>query len=426
MTEGLSRAQHVDEAVIQTCDHPCCKRFNERKAIIAQGRERARFARESGRPDQALAEAANRLDRYNTGIIRARAAEDVYGRDDPPHCLEELGPDAAAINAALGMPPGTVRQSDLVDDETGYRAGIYRSQSDGSVIVAYRGTLPEMLVDWETNIQNGLGRDTAQYRQARDLAEQLAVEGVEFDITGHSKGGGMASMAATVVPGVETYTFNAAGVSPRLVEAVGGSLRDLNQRLDAYRFDEEFLTSMQSVVDPAEKIRRAERLRDEMAGEAGLINPMTIEQISPAQVAERRALEEAPLPRGRAERRTGRRVRQEALSREAEATRTAIGNFLQSFDDEIEAARASMEKGGDLSEYFPPALGEPVDLGPAPNPVYLNARLNTLMNHKIEVVIDRMEETKRSDQADIQAALSRPLPAPRRLPALAPDPVGPQ
>lgn len=50
-------------------------------------------------------------------------------------------------NAALGLPPGTLTEADFRDDATGYKAALYRSRSDGSLVLAYRGTQPNMIVD---------------------------------------------------------------------------------------------------------------------------------------------------------------------------------------------------------------------------------------------------------------------------------------
>ena len=67
------------------------------------------------------------------------------------------------------------------------------------------------------------------------------------------------------------------------------------------------------------------------------------------------------------------------------------------------AARTAAEAGDDLSGYFPPALGTPVNLGDAGQASYLNDRLNALNNHTMTSVIDRMEERKTEDQATLSA-----------------------
>ena len=388
--QGLSRTAPADPADA-ACSDPCCQRFDERKALISQGRERAQHQDALGGNGDALRAAANRFETYNSGIIRARASAAVYDNAGAVHCLDRLS--TAEANTALGFPEGTLTDDNFRDDESGFKAEMFRSRSDGSLILAYRGTDPNKLVDWETNIENGLGRDTEQYRQARELAERIAESETPFDMTGHSKGGGIASMAAAVTPGVNATTFNSAGVSPSLVREVGGSTVGLNDRVSAFRYDEEFLTSMQAVTDPAEKIRRAEQLHSELEGTAGYrgwekFNPLKIKHISPASQAERENMGWSDFS--------------EKSTADSNFD-TARTNFLNKFAREIRTAREASAKGDKLEGYFPPALGKPVDLGDAPqNTVYgrdLNARLNALKNHTMESVLTRMEETKQADQA---------------------------
>lgn len=192
-------------------------------------------------------------------------------------------------------------------------------------------------------------------------------------------------MAAAVTPGVNATTFNAAGVSPDLLSSVGGGA-DAASRIQAFSFQNEFLTSMQRVTNPAEKLRRAQQLHAELAGDAGWVNPLSVEQISPAAEAARRA-----IPRNQ-------RSAQRAAAAAFNDRRTAM---LDSFQSEIDRARTLAAGGDNLSGYFPPALGTPVDLGNADNIGVVNDRLNMLRNHTMPQVIDRMEARKTADQATL-------------------------
>lgn len=390
---GLSRTAPANPqaAAAAACKDPCCQRFESREALIAQGRERARHQTANGGDGAALNAAADRFETYNSGIIRARAAAAVYEDEGAPHCLDRL--TTAEANDALGFPAGHLTDADFRNDETGFKAEMFRSRSDGSLILAYRGTEPNMLIDWETNVQNGLGRDTAQYRQARELARTISQSDVPFDIAGHSKGGGIASMAAAVTPGVQATTFNSAGVAPSLVNSVGGSTLGLNDRINAFHFDDEFLTSMQSLTDPAQKIQRAEQLLSEIEGTAGTINPMTAEFTNPATEAEF-----ASHSRWTRAGRAGRQAVQDQFALDRQ-------RFLDDFGAEIETARGLMNSGDNLEGYFPPALGNPVDMGDPPNDFLnrtLNDRLSALRNHTMEPVLTRMEAIKDEDQATLR------------------------
>lgn len=114
---------------------------------------------------------------------------------------------------SLGIDPGTLKGSG------GFDADIYRD-AQGHYVLAFAGTDPTSVDDWEANAQQGVGRLSSQHLQAIALAQHLAtaVGSENMVLTGHSLGGGLASTAsvATEVPAV---TFNAAGVHPNTVAA---------------------------------------------------------------------------------------------------------------------------------------------------------------------------------------------------------------
>lgn len=70
--------------------------------------------------------------------------------------------------------------------------------------------------DWESNIAQGKGERARQYDPAMDLAKKLALTlppGSNLNFTGHSLGGGLATLAA-LSTGAEATIFNSAALHP--------------------------------------------------------------------------------------------------------------------------------------------------------------------------------------------------------------------
>ncbi len=129
----------------------------------------------------------------------------------------------------------------LNDQNSGFGASIFRSTTEGEpeYIVAYRGTEIISGEDWNTNFQQGMGMATEQYDRALIIGEKMdnyAGPG-GFRTTGHSLGGGLASVtsATTGAPGT---TFNSSGLHSNTTQGINGVSdiqRALNeQNVDAY------------------------------------------------------------------------------------------------------------------------------------------------------------------------------------------------
>lgn len=149
-----------------------------------------------------------RFNRYREALPYARAALDMNKlgdspkppkKDEPPQpkakCLTRLPVTAEALCKELGLPAGTIKDVDLRNDETGFRAAMYRDESTGTLILVGRDTQPTSLADWQTNTRNGDGKDTPQYVAMRKLSGALADRNIPFDMAGYSKGGGLAQEA---------------------------------------------------------------------------------------------------------------------------------------------------------------------------------------------------------------------------------------
>lgn len=105
------------------------------------------------------------------------------------------------------------------DDTSGFKASLYYNEESKKYILAFAGT--EDLKDWITDIRQGLGLDNVkkgQYHKAVELANVVQkCVGQNLIITGHSLGGGLASIASAAT-GCNAYTFNAAGLHPKTLK----------------------------------------------------------------------------------------------------------------------------------------------------------------------------------------------------------------
>jgi len=129
----------------------------------------------------------------------ADASSDVYKKSSRsnilvPITLEEL--HARKVSA-------------LNNNQTGFKASVFRDEKD-DVILSYKGT--QGFKDWWYGNAQGLGLNTSQYIQAATVAKQMNREfGDKLKITGHSLGGGLATLAAAIT-NREATTFNSAGL----------------------------------------------------------------------------------------------------------------------------------------------------------------------------------------------------------------------
>jgi len=132
----------------------------------------------------------------------------------------------------------------------------YTASSDGQYILAYAGT--DDLDDLMDDIWQGLGWQSPQYDAAMELSDLIrqAIPIANVTATGHSLGGGLAS-AAAVVTGMNSYTFNSAGLHENtLVKTVNGvttekyvgslnRYNNANNLIQAYYVDWDLLSDVQ-------------------------------------------------------------------------------------------------------------------------------------------------------------------------------------
>ncbi|MCC6556009.1 MAG: type VI secretion system tip protein VgrG [Polyangiaceae bacterium] len=211
-------------------------RLEKRKAMIADGRARAAELPEDSPERKRLLAAADRLERNNHSVEMAKLSQSVYQDSGAPEGWRRIPPEE--------MPPG-LRDQVWEDKDSGFYAAMYESE-DGKKVLAFRGTNEGK--DWKTNIPQGIGMETDQYNEAHRLGQAMRnAYGPEgYEITGHSLGGGLASMAS-VSSGTKATTFNAAGLHPKTAARVGADFSKGAELIDTYGVAGEVLTSAQTV-----------------------------------------------------------------------------------------------------------------------------------------------------------------------------------
>jgi len=163
-------------------------------------------------------------------------AADVYlsakHDGEPPAGWTRASLDPAALRAVgIEMSDAEIRTR-LQPPDSGFRAEIYVPDKsmfgeNAKPVLVFKGSTGEIVdpgapngrresggEDFLNNGQQGIGMRSDYYDRAMQLGALLNQKtGGNFEIAGHSLGGGMAS-AASAVTGVRATTFNAAGLHP--------------------------------------------------------------------------------------------------------------------------------------------------------------------------------------------------------------------
>jgi hypothetical protein len=157
---------------------------------------------------------------------------------------------------AAGMDPGRL---DVPGSQ--FKAQVF-TDGQGNYVLAFRGT-QEGAADWMTNFAQGTGQVTDEFdrlapQAAQEFARAFGERGVDADgnptytnlaITGHSQGGGLATVASAVT-GIPAVTFDPSGVHDRTLERLGLDGEQFRQQAEdgqvrRYSMFEDALTQVQ-------------------------------------------------------------------------------------------------------------------------------------------------------------------------------------
>lgn len=217
--------------------------WERRKALIAKGKQSA---------DPKVRAAAERLELNNTGVEKARLAENIYGPEKgfvgefkPPVGWNDISNDPKAL-AKYGIEPDDLK----VEQAPNFKAKVYEPQEDVfgkdlSASVVFRGT--QSFPDWVANAKQAVGAENDYYKQAVKIGNKIEMSNAPMDCSGHSLGGGMAS-ACSRASGKPGWTFNAAGLNSKTLKKYSSTEvipQDGKENIHAYRVKGEMLTGLQ-------------------------------------------------------------------------------------------------------------------------------------------------------------------------------------
>jgi filamentous hemagglutinin family protein len=139
------------------------------------------------------------------------------------------------------------------NDEIGLASTLFYNKEKNEYVLAFRGT--EMTKeDWGTNVAQAIGATAAsQYGDVEPkginrLNKMVAEHGATLTVTGHSLGGGLATMVVATGFADRAVVFNPAGLHDNSIAAIGGSREVAEQKTTAYISKLDVLNLLQDLL----------------------------------------------------------------------------------------------------------------------------------------------------------------------------------
>jgi Protein of unknown function (DUF2974) len=213
-------------------------------------------------PGSTLAETAGGTQAQPFDVTLSQLATAVYGtRGVPPEGWTAVS-DQDLQDRGISDPTAWRQQFLGGGEQTTaqeFKAEIYRDSNDNFVL-SYRGTA-EGAADWENNFRQAAGFQTDGVDKFSGTAVNTAVEfkrvfgepqgsnPTNLAITGHSQGGGLASVGS-LASGVPAVTFDASGIHPNTLDRMGfdpQQARNIAEggQMRAYSLNSDLLTQTQ-------------------------------------------------------------------------------------------------------------------------------------------------------------------------------------
>jgi len=213
--------------------------------VVTENQNEDEVAVENGQENEKVRIKDNRSGN-KTGIMVSKSAirdavisQHVY---DGQGCLKCVGVSKLNDKQLLdkGILPGAMN-----DIESGFKSGLYQDENSGDYVYAFAGTEELAGSDMAANFSEGLGRFSMQHSLAvKNTAMIMNKLGeIRLSVTGHSLGGGLASLAAQS-QNIKANTFNAAGLSLNTYLRYGIGYKS-QSNINSYHIEGEILTYLQ-------------------------------------------------------------------------------------------------------------------------------------------------------------------------------------
>ena len=147
--------------------------------------------------------------------------------------------------------PASLNIDDKYFQSRYFQTGLFYHPGDNRYVLAFRGT--DEGFDWFDNGFNAMGIPANQYARASRLADRVAEAlqvqkpGATLEYTGHSLGGGLATVAA-LTTGRHATVFNPASLHANQANWLGISLDDAGYLVDVLTLGGDIVTRLQRIV----------------------------------------------------------------------------------------------------------------------------------------------------------------------------------